>query len=56
MTLFCPDCGDDEAVYVENHSFDHEFGTEWLFDYHCAKCSRLLRTERNRPRREKEPD
>jgi hypothetical protein len=56
MQFYCPDCGDTVPVEVEDNSFDHEFGTEWIFDYHCHKCKRLLHTRRERPTRVVEPD
>jgi len=51
-TLFCPDCNDEVPVIIDDCSFDHEFGVEWIFDYHCAECERLLHTRRSKPKPE----
>lgn len=49
--LYCPDCKDLVETEMENNSFDHEFGTEWLFDYKCGQCGSLLKTEHSRFKR-----
>lgn len=55
--FFCPDCKDLVDTEVEDNSFDHEFGVEWIFDYTCRQCGALLKTERTRPtKRNCEPD
>ena len=54
--LFCPDCGKDVQTVCHNESFDHELGTEWLFDFKCIECEYLLHTHRGKLPRVVEPE
>lgn len=44
--LFCPDCNEETHTLCENNSFDHEFGTEHIYDFYCLICGNLLKTVR----------
>lgn len=46
--LFCPDCKSEVEAYVEDCSFDHEFGVERIYDYYCVGCNHLLHTHHGR--------
>lgn len=56
MQIFCPDCESHVDIKAEDHSVEHEFGTEWVIDFHCAVCSALLQTRRSKPTKVSEPD
>lgn len=53
---WCETCQKDVAVAVHDESFDHEFGTRWLYDFKCVHCERLLHVHEGRLVREREPE
>lgn len=52
MMLYCPDCAEDVEAEVDDCSFGHEFGVEYIYDYYCPNCHRILHTSHSRPRKE----
>lgn len=53
---FCDDCNSMRQINVVDESFDHEFGTQWIFDYCCVECGNILHTSLGKRTREREPE
>jgi len=46
---YCEVCGDEVDTYIDDTSFDHEFGVHLQYDIKCKECDNILEACNGRP-------